>query len=254
MRRREVISGFGALAVGGRPFWRATVRTQTDSISLVSYLGGGATPGIVAGVRFVNSEVARAATRLARSVSPPYLFNHVVRTFLFGSLIGRAMGQKYDEEVLFLACVLHDLGLTSKFQGDLPFEIQGAEAAKRFLQGQGYDGSKVERVWDGIAMHPSLIGQFKGPEISLVGAGAGADVLGPDSSQVTKAELREILYAYPRLHFSEAFTKTCADVVKNHPNGASHSFMRDIGERYVPGYRPRNFCDLISEKPFSDEP
>jgi hypothetical protein len=28
--------------------------------------------------------------------------------------------------------------------------------------------------------------------------------------------------------------------------------MRDIGERYVTGYKPRNFCDAISEAPFTD--
>ena len=32
---------------------------------------------------------------------------------------------RIDAEMLYLACILHDLGLTEKFQGDLPFEIQG---------------------------------------------------------------------------------------------------------------------------------
>lgn len=32
---------------------------------------------------------------------------------------------RIDAEMLCLACILHDLGLTEKFQGDLPFEIQG---------------------------------------------------------------------------------------------------------------------------------
>ena len=32
---------------------------------------------------------------------------------------------RIDAEMLYLACILHDLGLTEKFQRDLPFEIQG---------------------------------------------------------------------------------------------------------------------------------
>ncbi len=76
--------------------------------------------------------IARKAVDLARESSPAYLFNHTMRTYLFASLTGRALGQRFDEELLFLACTLHDLGLTERFQGDLPFELQGAEAARAF--------------------------------------------------------------------------------------------------------------------------
>jgi hypothetical protein len=137
-------------------------------------------PSSVAGVRIVDSKIAKDAVELSRSGSPPYLFNHAMRTFLYGSLVGRGLGASFDEEMLFLACVLHDLGLTESYAGDLPFEIQGAQAAKQFLDQRGYSKSSAEIVWDGIAMHASAIGQFKRPEIALVGEGAGADVIGPD--------------------------------------------------------------------------
>src|SRR6202020_2589395 len=121
--------------------------------------------------------------------------------FCVGVIIGRARAQHFDEELLFLACILHDLGLTDRYEGNLPFEIQGAEAARRFLEENGYPRRDSEIVWDGIAMHASSIGQFKQPEISLVGAGAGADILGPDFSQIKKSDVDEILKAFPRLGF-----------------------------------------------------
>jgi hypothetical protein len=192
------------------------------------------------------------ATDLARSAYPPYLFNHAVRTFLFGSLVGRALGQKYDEEILYLACILHDLGLTERFQGESPFEIRGAETAQKFLEDQGYAKEKLGIVWDGIAMHASPIGQFKQPEIALVGEGAGADAIAPDFSQIKKNEVEEILKAFPRLKFKEAFVRSCADVVRKYPREASSSFMRDIRERYVPEFHPRNFCDRIAGAPFAE--
>lgn len=37
-------------------------------------------PKSVAGIRLVDSPVAKAAVELAREVSPPYLFNHAMRT------------------------------------------------------------------------------------------------------------------------------------------------------------------------------
>jgi len=209
-------------------------------------------PTSVAGVRIIDSKIAKAATALAAAVSPTYLFNHAMRTFLYGSLVGRALGQKFDEESLYLACILHDLGLTNQYAGDRPFEIEGAEAARTFLEQQGYPRASTEMVWDGIAMHASAIGGFKRPEIALVGEGAGADVVGPDFSQIKKADSEAILQAFPRLKFKNEFVKTCAEVVQQHPRGASRSFMRDIGERYVPGFHPRNFCDAISQAPFEE--
>src|SRR5215475_10486575 len=251
MRRRELICSLGVLALTKR-LRSAISDAPRDEAGSSARQAGQAGTETIAGVRLVDSHLAKAASELARSVSPPYLYNHAVRTFLFGSLAGTASGQKFDAEMLYLACILHDLGLTEKFQGDLPFEIQGEEAAKHFLEENGYEAAKAAVVWDGIAMHASLIGHFKQPEIALVGVGAGADVGGPDFSQVSKSQLREILAAYPRLEFTDAFLKTCADVVRKHPASAGRSFMRDIAERYVTGYKPRNFCDAISETPFAD--
>lgn len=248
MNRRDFVNKSTALAVGSMlsgngPLGLGSQEKQSRRPAL---------PSVIAGVRIVDSKIARTATDLSWSASPQYLFNHALRTFVFGSLIGRALGQTFDEEVFYLACILHDLGLTSRFQGDLPFEIQGAEAAKHFLDGQAYSKEKIGIVWDGIAMHASHIGHFKQAEIMLVGEGAGADVVGPDPSQVGKETTAQILSALPRLEFKNAFLKTCADVVRKYPGGATRSFMRDIGERYVPEFHPRNFCDLVLHAPFPE--
>jgi hypothetical protein len=254
MNRRDVMCGLGALSI------RAAIRSR-EELPLISaekartatmQAGLAALPSSVAGVGLVDSEIARLATDLSRSVSPPYLFNHAMRTFLFGSLVGRALGQKFDDEVLYLASILHDLGLTERFERDSPFEIQGAEAAKHFLEEHAYAKEKIGIVWDGIAMHASPIGQYKQPEIALVGEGAGADVIEPDFSKIKRSDVDEIVRAFPRLKFKDAFVTTCADVVRKHPRGAYSSFMRDIRERYVPEFHPVNFCDRIAKAPFSE--
>ena len=116
MRRRELICSLGALALTkglGSASSRATVDDQASSTGAAQQMEA----RIIAGVRLVDSRLAKAANDLARSVSPPYLYNHAVRTFLFASLAGTATGQKFDAEMLYLACILHDLGLTEKFQG-----------------------------------------------------------------------------------------------------------------------------------------
>src|SRR6266566_967192 len=53
-------------------------------------------PKNVAGIRIVDSRIAREAAELARESSPPYLFNHAARTYVLGALIGRARAQSFD--------------------------------------------------------------------------------------------------------------------------------------------------------------
>jgi hypothetical protein len=252
MNRRSLLQGVGIMAFGRKLRFGAITSNFQDRPALQVSTPETTLPPSVAGVRIVDSGIAKDAVELSRSVSPPYLFNHAMRTFIYGSLVGRASGAYFDEEMLFLACVLHDLGLTESFAGDLPFEIQGAEAAKKFLEQHGYPKNSAEIVWDGIAMHASAIGEFKRPEIALVGGGAGADVIGPDFSQIKKADSDAIVRAFPRLKFKDAFLKTCADVVQKHPRGATRGFMRDVGERYVPGFHPRNFCDALAQASFEE--
>src|SRR5438477_669306 len=254
MKRRDLIKALGAVAVSGSisaPGLPAHP-SPSPSQSPDDVVPHGPLPKVVAGITLVDSKIALDATKLAQEASPPFLFNHAVRTFLFGALSGKASAVKVDYELLYIACILHDLGLTEQFVGDLPFEIQGAQAASQFLGEHGLSQDRTAVVWDGIAMHASAIGQFKQPEIALVGVGAGADVLGPDFSLIKKAEASEIVRAFPRLKFKEEFVKTCAGVVRQHPSVASRGFMRDIGEKYVPNFHPRNICDAIAQAPFDE--
>src|SRR5438067_12706803 len=101
-------------------------------------------------------------------------------------------------------------------------------------------------------MHAEAIGEFKQPEIALDGATAGADVVGPDFSVIQKAEVNEVVRAFPRLKFKGEFVKTCASVVRQHPRGASRGFMRDIGERFVPDFHLTNIFDSITQEPYHD--
>src|SRR6266566_2658732 len=108
MNRREFGSGLGAIVIGRLlPTAVGSVDEPNPMAGLAEGSGpGGRLPTEVAGVRLVDSDVAKKATALAREVSPVYLFNHCMRTYLFGMLIGRSEARRCDEELLFLACIL----------------------------------------------------------------------------------------------------------------------------------------------------
>jgi hypothetical protein len=207
-------------------------------------------PKEVAGIRIVDSAIAKQATDLSREVSPPYLFNHASRTYLFGALMAQSMKLKADLELLYLACILHDLGLTERYMGDKPFEIQGAIEAKQFLIRNGLSEERASVVWDGIAFHPYALADYRQPEVAMVAAGAGMDVVGAGLSEISPQAKEQVVQAFPRLEFKTGFVKSCAEVVQRYPKEATRSFMRDIGERYVPDFHPRNICDAIQKAPF----
>ncbi|WP_237570429.1 HD domain-containing protein [Mycolicibacterium lacusdiani] len=68
-----------------------------------------------------DSDICSAAMALTHDVSPAFLTNHCVRSYLFGRELAAARGLRgsadFDDEALFLACLLHDLGLTDYADG-----------------------------------------------------------------------------------------------------------------------------------------
>ena len=110
-------------------------------------------PREIASVRIPDSPLAQKAVDLAFRVSPAVVWTHVLRTFVFGALVGRAQNLRYDEELFFLASVLHDLGLTTEFRGTERFEVVGADAAAAFLKDQGVNDERRAIIWDAIALH-----------------------------------------------------------------------------------------------------
>jgi len=209
-------------------------------------------PRELAGVRVADSKYTRIAMEALLDTSPGFLVNHAMRTFYFGALIGRHEKMQCDMELLFLACALHDLGLTPKYEGSRPFEIQGAQAARQILSSAGLAAGKTQIVWDGIAMHPHSMSEFRQPEVALVGAGAGADVVGGGLDEISHDDLQAVLQAFPRLDFKRQFVKNCGEIANKFPGAAKRTFMRDIAERTNPAYKVSNICDAIVASSFAE--
>ncbi|RJL22991.1 HD domain-containing protein [Bailinhaonella thermotolerans] len=154
---------------------------------------------------FPRTALAEAATRYAREIVPEPIFNHCMRTYLYGRALGEARGMRaghdYDDELLFLGSVLHDTGLSEPGDGDQRFDLDGADLAARFLTERGVAADRVEIVWDAIALHLHYdLALRKRPEIALVSAGAGYD-LGPAGPFTLPEEYTARVHeALPRLH------------------------------------------------------
>jgi hypothetical protein len=133
------------------------------------------------------------------------------------------------------------------------FEVDGADAAAEFLKDKGVPKESVEVIWDAVALHTSRgIVERKRPEIALVSAGAGADVIGFGVDQLPKEAVAHVIAAFPRMAFKTAYQKVLAEIVARKPETTPFTFMTQIGVRHVPGYNAPHFCDLMNTAPFAD--
>jgi hypothetical protein len=104
------------------------------------------------------------------------------------------------------------------------FEVDGADAAAEFLKDNGVPQESVEVVWDVVALHTSRgIVERKRPEIALVSAGAGADVVGFGVDQLPKEAVAQVIAAFPRMGFKKAYQKVLAEVVARKPETRGRS-------------------------------
>jgi hypothetical protein len=208
---------------------------------------------VLAGIKVVDTPLVRDAVELARSSSEPYLFNHAMRSWLFGILLSEGAELVPDPELLAVSAVLHDLGLTDRYTGEDRFEVDGANAARAFLKDRGISTQQTQVVWDAIALHTTRsIALHKQPEVAMTHSGIAVDVIGVGLDRIPQDRLRAVLAEFPRLAMKDQFQACLCNVVRRKPETSFDNVLRDIGSRYVEGFTAPSFADLFANAPFSE--
>jgi hypothetical protein len=195
MQRRELLLWTGALTLLAQPLLRLARAAEL--------------PAEVAGLPLPRSSRARAVAAFARAHCPDYLFNHCMRTYLFGALNLARQGTAYRAEDAFIAAALHDLGLLPAFESPRgSFETDGANAAEEWARRQGMPAAAADRIWHAVQLHDGAwaLTRRQGAEAMLVATGARIDVEGFEPGELQAQQLQEILAAFPRLQFKQQFT------------------------------------------------
>jgi hypothetical protein len=153
-----------------------------------------------------DSAACRGAVELVTEVSEPWLANHCLRTHLWAWLLGKSEGRAFDEELLFVSAILHDLGLTAggsrlTTQAADCFAVEGAFAAEAFLERAGFgDAGRRRRSAEAIAMHLNVrVPPAAGTEAYLLHEGAALDVVGARIDEIGASTREQALTRHPRL-------------------------------------------------------
>jgi hypothetical protein len=208
---------------------------------------------LIAGVSVPDDPLITAVIERAQRLSEPYLFNHAMRSWLFAEMIGLIKGIEYDREVVAVGTILHDIGLTASVSGPNRFEVNGADAALSFIKGKGLSDRRAQLIWDLVALNstPSLA-LHKEPEVAVGTMGIGLDYGGFGVEALPAANVERILSAFPRLKMKQGFAETCCRLVAAKPETSYDNFLRDFGERFVPGYKAVSTVDLLMNAPFDE--
>ena len=187
-------------------------------------------------------------------MSEPYLFNHAVRSWLFAVRLAEQQGTHYDEEVVAVSSLLHDVGLTKSCKGERRFEVEGADAARTFARAGGVDDRRAQLIWYCVALNATLsISPYAEPEVGICTVGAGVDFAGLFSERIPRGEMASILAAFPRLQMKRQMRESLCAIARARPQTTYENFIRDFGERFVPGYRPSlSTVDLLANAPFDE--
>ena len=175
--------------------------------------------------------LAEASLALAQSSESRPIVDHSIRSFLLARLLADHEGclndVAYDEDLLFAATVMHDLGLGEHAQGQARFEVEGADLAAGVLRKQGVAEADVDKVWEAIAVHACIgIADRRGLLTYLTHKGVFIDV-GRVADGVADRLRQEVLTAYPR----PAGDRSIVDAIVAH--AIRSEACHDSGEAYT---------------------
>lgn len=123
-------------------------------------------------VEVPQSALTRQIVEFIRDTETDLLFNHSSRVYYFGALAGARRGLKFDRELLYAGAMFHDIGLIPAYSSPTNrFEVDGANAARSFLEQHGISAADIDHVWTAIALHTTPgIPKHMHPVVALVTA------------------------------------------------------------------------------------
>lgn len=202
----------------------------------------------ISSVKIPDSKLARELTQLIRDTESELLFSHSVRVYFWGALTGQRKDMDFDPELLYVAAMFHDLGLTSIYRdSQLRFEVDGANAARDFLRSHNIAEQDIEKVWNAVALHTTPgIPEHMHPEIALLQAGAGMDVAGRGFEQFTEEQRETVIAAYPRgADFPHKMIDAFYHGMAHRPHSTFGTFNDDFLACKDPDFKRVNLCSII---------
>ncbi|UGU28407.1 cyanamide hydratase [Mycolicibacterium smegmatis] len=186
---------------------------------------------------FPQSPTATAAFSVASRFYSPALLNHCLRSYLWGSAYAVRHDISFDNELFYVAALLHDISLTEPFDSHrMAFEEAGGQLAWVFGVAAGWTDARAARVAETIVLHMrDDVAATDDTEAHLLQVATSWDVAGRHAEEFSDATRAEILTRYPRLGFGDEFLACFADQAARKPQSAAAHSLRTNGAGRIKG-------------------
>ena len=174
-----------------------------------------------------DTAAARAALEVATAYHTPSLLNHVQRSWLWAVAFAQVSGLEPDLELLYVAAILHDLGIVPEFDNHtLAYEDAGGHVAIALTAGAGWPAERRVRAHDVIVRHnwPEVDPAFD-VEGHLLEIATALDISGARFDDLPLDLRREVLARYPRGELAAEFTACVIDQAARKPDTAARRLV-----------------------------
>jgi hypothetical protein len=182
----------------------------------------------IAGIELPSTATAQLAEETVRTWSSPSLVNHCLRSYVFAAAYGEGHRISYDPELLFVAAMLHDLGLEQPFDNAAePFEQAGGHVAWVFGAGAGWDLDRRVRASRAVVNHMrDHVDQREDPEGHLLARATTLDISGGGASDWPLSLRQQTVDALPRLDLAPVFAAKFEDQARRKPHSSAGLAVR----------------------------
>jgi hypothetical protein len=236
----------------------AGVMSSADRRHAIRPMAGVLTSGLIGNVRFrmgrtshgtgglsfdelrmPDSPLAVEATRACAELNRPDVMGHSYRTWAYGRALAAFDGARLDEELFYVACLLHDYGLPEPRAGE-DFTLRGAECARRCARTTGRSEATATALADAITFHvtPGVSAYDRAGLGCYVQAGSMLDLAGLRAVDLSRAYLDAVAGKYDRTGVTGAFVRLVkAEAAKN--PGTRFGLLNRCGLTLTFRLRPR---------------
>jgi hypothetical protein len=151
-----------------------------------------------------DTAAAKAAETLLQELTPPFMVNHSLRTYWFSRLIGLAAGTAFDDELLYIASLTHDLGLYGPYASPTPdarcFSIRSARCAGALADRNGWPAQRRDRLAEALTLNLNgHVPAEQGAEAHLMMRGVLVDATGIHAWRINPADIHTVFANAPLL-------------------------------------------------------
>lgn len=179
-----------------------------------------------------STELAQRATAWAEQTHEPWLLAHSLRTWGFARLFAQADGLEVDAETLYLACLLHDTGLTDEGriaagEGCGCFALHGAHVSESLLIEWDADPAQAAEVAQAIALHLNVtVPRVHGASAHLLSQGVGLDCVGARAADVGREAITSVVRSYDRTRFPALLIERLGAEARERPQSRTGALWR----------------------------